>query len=71
MKGTATTMTICGKRVKLGDFVRVKYMDGDSMKGGTIQGKIVELWDEGLIQGRVESGWCFHDKDNILQHVPA
>jgi len=41
------------------------------MKGGTIEGEITELWSPELdnhLQARVDSGWCFHDHDEIVTH---
>jgi len=73
MEGTAKTLFICGKELSLGDFVEVEYTSGTRMKGGRIKGKITELWSPDLdkhYQARVESGWCFHDGDLILQHTP-
>ncbi len=74
MKGTAQEITICGKRVQIGDTVKVKYTSGARTKGGFIGGKIVELWcptKDGHLQGRIESGWCFHDGDEIIEHYSA
>lgn len=71
MAGTAIETQICGKIVKLGDYVRVRYTPGGRMEGETISGKVIELWslkDDNHLQGRVESGWCFHDNDEILEH---
>ncbi len=68
MKGTATSITICGKRVGLGDWVRVHHSKG---RQGWIEGEIIELWCpclDGHHQARVSSGWCFHDNDEIEEH---
>lgn len=70
MKGLAKEITICGKKIKLGDYVEVEFTTGARFKGGRIKGKITELWSDGHLQARVESGWCFHDNDNILDHKP-
>ena len=73
-KGTATEITICGCRVRLGDEMKVRYTTGERMKGATIEGKVVELWDEDdavMIQGRLSCGWCFHDGDEVLVHKEA
>lgn len=70
MKGTAQQITICGRTVKLGDYLKVKYTTGHDMKGATIQGEVVELWSLELdkhLQGRLSCGWCFHDHDEILE----
>ena len=69
MKGTATEITICGKRIKLGDEVVVNYESG-----GSIKGEVIEIWsptEDGHFQARVKSGWCFHDHDEIVQHHRA
>ncbi len=66
MTGTAKETQLCGKIVKLGDYVEVDYESG-----GGIKGEIVELWglkEDGHLQGRVKSGWCFHDNDTITKH---
>ena len=71
MIGTAKETTICGKTVRLRDWVRVRYMTGERMRGGEVEGEVVELWDPELDhhhQARVSSGWCFHDCDRILVH---
>lgn len=69
MKGTAKETQICGKLVMVGDYVEIAYKSG-----GSIKGKIVELWgikEDNCLQGRVESGWCFHDQDEIKKHTAA
>ena len=74
MTGTVTQIKICGAIVSLGDYMKVQYTTGDRMKGGQIEGKVVELWSselsEGHLQGRLSCGWCFHDYDRILEHTP-
>ncbi len=75
MEGKSKTANICGKEIKLGDFVKVKYTSGNQFKGATIKGKIIELWtpeiDNGHLQARVSNGWCFHNNDEILEHIKA
>lgn len=70
MKGEATEVEICGIIINLNDFVKVEYTTGTRMKGGTIEGRVTELWgpESGHLQARVDSGWCFHDHDRILKH---
>ena len=66
-------MEICGKNIELGDYVRVRYTTGQTLKGGTIEGKIIKLWSpetDNHHQAQVESGWCFHDHDEIVEHTP-
>ena len=73
-RGTATEIKICGRIIKLKDYVEVRYTTGKRFKGGTIKGKITELWNyekNNCLQGRVKSGWCFHDFDEILLHNKA
>ena len=74
MEGKSISAHICGKDISLGDYVKVMYMTGKRLKGGTIEGNIVEIWTpengEGLLQARVDSGWCFHDHDEIVIHKP-
>lgn len=71
MKGTAQSTVICGEVVKIGDWLKVKYTEGGSMRGATIQGKVVEIWDPdidgGHLQARLDCGWCFHDWDEIVE----
>lgn len=70
MGGTAKEVFICGRTVKLGDYLKVEYTTGHSMKGATIQGEVTELWSPELddhLQGRLSCGWCFHDHDEILE----
>jgi hypothetical protein len=70
MKGEAKEITICGKTIKLGDYVEVDYESG-----GGIRGRVTELWSpeisNGHLQARVENGWCFHDYDRITIHRAA
>lgn len=71
-KGKAQEVKICGRTISLGDYVKVRYTAGERFKGGTIEGKIIELWSHeknNHLQARVESGWCFHDYDEILSHI--
>ena len=66
MVGTAKQTQLCGKIVKLGDYVEV-----DCKCGGSVKGEIIELWgleEDDHLQGRVNSGWCFHDCDTITKH---
>jgi len=63
----AKMIKMCGKTLCLGDRVVVKYRCG-----GTIEGKIIELWSKELdnhLQARIDSGWCFHDHDEIRKHI--
>lgn len=71
-KGTASETTICGTKIGIGDFVMVRYRNGDWTANAVISGRITEIWDpasDGHHQARVESGWCFHDKDEIVEHL--
>jgi len=73
-KGTAKQIDICGKSIKLGDTLKVKYMTGTWSKGATISGKVIELWgmdEDNHLQGRLDNGWCFHDTDEIISCVPS
>jgi len=56
--------------LKVGDWVKVEYTTGKEFKGGTIEGKITEIWLEGNLQGQVDNGWCFHKQDNLIKHIP-
>ena len=70
-KGTATEVKICGRIVRLGDKLKVRYTTGERFKGATIEGTVIELWSNELndhLQGRLSNQWCFHDYDEILSH---
>ena len=70
-EGTATEIQICGRTIRLGDHLKVKYTKGTWSRGGTIKGTVTELWSLELdnhLQGRLSNGWCFHDCDEILSH---
>lgn len=70
MAGTATEITICGRTVRLGDNLKVRYTTGRTTKDGTIEGEVVELWDGStgeIPQARLSCGWCFHDWDEIVE----
>lgn len=69
MQGTATEVKICGRTVKIGDRLTVRYTTVREMNGGTIEGDVVELWSrekDDHLQGRLSCGWCFHDHDEII-----
>ena len=74
MNGTATEIKMCGAAIRLGDDMEIEYTTGESMRGGRIKGKVVELWSpeisNGHLQARLECGWCFHDQDRIITHTP-
>ena len=70
-QGTAREVEMCGKTLRIGDYVKVRYTKGTWSKGGTLQGVITELWSPKLdnhLQARVDDTWCFHDYDEILTH---
>jgi hypothetical protein len=71
-KGLAKEITICGKLIKLGDNLKVRYTSGDKFTGATIEGSVTELWSpesgSNVLQGRLSNGWCFHDNDEIIKH---
>lgn len=73
MKGEATEIKMCGVNIKLGDYMEIKYTTGRETKGGTIKGKVTELWSpeisNGHLQARLDCGWCFHDHDLVLKHT--
>ena len=72
MQGTAKEVTICGRLVKLGDYMEIEYTSGKETKGGRIKGEVIELWDaenhNGHLQGRLSCGWCFHNGDCVITH---
>lgn len=61
-------LTICGKTLKLGDFVRVEYTKGRNFKGAQIWGTVTKLWPAPGPQVQVNNGWCFHEGDLIVEH---
>lgn len=72
-KGLAKEVVICGRTVRLGDYLKVMYMI-DGYRGCCIEGTVTELWSpelDGLLQGRLACGWCFHDYDEIIDHKPG
>ena len=59
--------------VKVGDFISTKVVNkkGDrNLDGSIIEGKIVELVPSHNMV-RLESGWCCHEKDELLEHRVA
>ena len=74
MPGTATEINMCGTTIRLGDSMRVEYTTGERMKGAIISGEVTELWSpeaDRHLQARLSCGWCFHDHDKIIHHVPV
>lgn len=70
MNGTAKTLHMCGEDLRIGDFIKVRYTRGVRQVGMEIQGKIIEMWSperNRRCQVRLESGWCFHDHDKVLE----
>mgnify|MGYP001578873311 CR=1 FL=1 len=71
MVGTSKEVQICGRTIHLGDYLRVRYTKGINFGGAVISGKVVELWSperDNHLQGRLSSGWCFHDHDEIIEY---
>ena len=71
MKSKIKEIIICGKKVKLGDYVEVEYKGAD---GGGIKGKIVKFATiefDGFLQAELENGWAFHDYDIIKKHIAS
>ena len=64
-------MFFCGKELNIGDYVKVEYTTGKEMKGSRIWGKITKLWPSHPYQAQLESGWCFHENDKIIEHKPS
>ena len=75
MSNALKQLEICGRIVHLGDFAKAKYTSGTRMKGGEIKGNITQLWSlehgDNSKQVQLDNGWCFHEGDEILEHVPA
>jgi len=60
---------ICGRNIKLGDELKVRYTTGHRFKGSIIKGKVIKLWngeDDCIKQAQLSNGWCFHNHDEIL-----
>ena len=55
--------------IEIGDYVKVEYTGTGHMSGGSIEGNVVEIWNNEPRQRRVQSGWCFHPKDKLLLHT--
>jgi len=71
-KGTAIMIKICGTTVCLGDKLTVVYTADGPFHGSTIEGEVIELWSPELnnhLQCRLSCGWCFHDHDEIIEHI--
>ena len=72
MKGISKQISMCGRVIRLGDYIEVEYTTGDRMKGGILRGNVTELWSPETgakhLQARINNGWCFHNHDRILVH---
>lgn len=53
--------------MNVGDYVEIEIVSNGHLNGGILRGKIVEYNEEHL-QYKLESGWCFHPADRILEH---
>ena len=60
-------MKICGKDVRLGDYVVAMYTSGKKFGGGTIRGIVTKMWELPHLQVQLNDAWCFHDKDFIVE----
>ncbi len=55
------------KNLNIGDYVVIEYSTGEKMKGGRITGKVKEIkLSYGQVQ--LESGWCAHNGDIVVEH---
>lgn len=59
------TAKLCGRVLRAGDYVRVRYTTGREMKDGVLRGVITRLWP---FQAQVNGHWCFHNHDEILEY---
>ena len=66
-KGTAKEIVMCGRGIKLGDKLKVRYTGEGRFQDATIEGEVIELWGGSCLQARLSNGWCFHDHDIILK----
>jgi hypothetical protein len=70
-------MKMCGRELEIGDYVEVKLTGRFS--GTILKGTITKLWDTAgddlphapKKQAQINGGWCFHEEDEIIQHVKA
>ena len=56
--------------IKVGDFIRVQTINkrGDrNLDGAIVQGTVKELVPS-LAYAQLDSGWCVHTKDVLLEH---
>ena len=58
------------KDIEIGDYVKIEYTEGRRMKGSSIKGKVIEITPTHR-QIKVDSGWCAHAGDKILEHIKA
>lgn len=74
MEGNANQVQMCGTLIELGDEMVIEYTRGNEMKGATIKGTVVELWEvqnPRFRQARLSCGWCFHNYDKIISHIKS
>lgn len=62
-------MEMCGYNFQIGDYVKVEIGGSGHLSGGRLEGKIKEFYPY-IPQIKLETGWCFHPKDEILIHKP-
>lgn len=62
------TMEMCGVNLSIGDEVKVEIVSDGHLNGGRLHGKIKAFYPH-VPQVELESGWCFHQNDIILNHV--
>ena len=60
-----TSTRLCGATVSIGDYVKVRYTTGREMKDAIVTGIVTKVWP---YQAQVNSMWCFHDHDELLEH---
>ena len=69
---TLTELEICGRIVRLGDYVKVKYTSKGRFEGARIKGHITQLFSllhgDNCKQAQLDDGWCFHEGDKILEY---
>lgn len=66
-------MVINFNELTVGDHVKVRFAGSGRMGGGTITGTLTRIWTPqehgaGMWQGQVDSGWCFHAADELVEH---
>lgn len=62
--------------LEINDHVKVKCVNRAGEFTGILTGKVTKLWKNedtpgcrNLTQAQVNNGWCFHQGDEIIEHI--